>query len=190
MRSHFTEGETEQTASHRRASAEFVNCYDGVSPTLRLVKIRSPEFTAGHAAQSKSVESRVEVWPASSLSTRNNATYFSSRGRACFLHYLNAAHKQLNKERSGKLEFGSLRLATLPNPLPGVSHSFLRTIAETLVHHKHVRVHIYHDIFTFISGPAEIELEATGYSRPVQAAIEERLLLLLISRAKANGLQG
>jgi hypothetical protein len=188
MRSHFSEGEAVETASRRRSSAAFVNCYGGPEPTLRLAKIRSPEFSAGDARQSKSVESRVEVWSTSNLSDRNNATYFSSRGRACFLHYLSAAHKQLNKQRTGRLEFGSLRIATLPNPLPGVSHSFLRTIAETLVHRKHVRVHIYHDIFTFISGPAEIELEATGYARPVPAATEERLLLALVSRAKANEL--
>lgn len=190
MRSHFSEGEAAESASRKRSSAEFINCYGGVSPTRRLLKIRSPEFSAGRAAQSAAVESSVEVWPTSILAARNNATYFSARGRACFLHYLTAAHRQLNKQRAGKLELGPVRIATLANPLPGVSHSFLRTIAETLVRAKQVRAHVYHDIFTFISGPAEVELEATGYSRPVPAATEERLLLLLISRAKANELQG
>lgn len=188
MRSEFSEGEDQETGDREQAGAAFLNCYGGVSPSRRLVKIRSPEFTAGHGAQSTAVESRVEVWPTAALNARNNATYFSSRGRACFLRFLTATHKQLNKQRAGKLLFGPLRIATLANPLPGASHSYLRTIAETLVRGKRVRAHIYHDIFTFISGSAEIELEATGYSRPVPAATEERLLLLLVGRASAGKL--
>ena len=73
-------------------------------------------------------------------------------------------------------------------PLPGVSRSFLRTIDETLLRGGRVRLHIFHDVFTFISGPAEVELEATGFSRPVPSRTEERLMLLLLGRAKQNAL--
>jgi len=51
-----------------------------------------------------------------------------------------------------------------------------------------VRARIYHDVFTFVWGAAEIELEATGFSRPVPSATETRLLMALLSRAKANQL--
>ncbi len=192
MHSSFTEGEVSETASGKRSNAGFIDCYGGVSDSRRLLKIRSQQFSAGRAAESQTVESAVEVWPTSALALRNNSTYFSSRGRACFYRYLTAAHRQLNKQRNkqraGKLEFGPLRVATVADPLPGVSHSFLRTISETLVRNGQIRVHIYHDIFTFVSGQAEVELEATGYSHPVPAASEERLLLLLVNRAKSREL--
>jgi hypothetical protein len=74
------------------------------------------------------------------------------------------------------------------NPLPGVSESYLRTIAEPLLRGTRIRLYIYHDIFSFVSGPAEVEMEATGFARPVPSATEERLLLLLLDRAKANKL--
>jgi hypothetical protein len=188
MGSSFTEGEVKETTSSRRSNAMFISCYGGVSDSRRLLKIRSPQFSAGHGARSQTVESAVEVWPTSALAVRNNSTYFSSRGRACFNRYLTAAHKQLNKQRVGKLEFGPFRVATVAYSLPGVSHSFVRTISETLVRAGKTRVHIYHDVFTFIAGQAEVELEATGYSHPVAAATEERLLSLLVSRATSSKL--
>jgi hypothetical protein len=188
MSSDPVEAEIKETAAGKRSGAEFVRCYGGVSPARRLLKIRSPEFSAGRAAQGQIIQSTVEVWPTSALAARNNAAYFSSRGRTCFLRELTSLHRQLNKQRAGKLQFGPLRIGTLPDPLAGVSHSYLRTIAETLERNGQIRVHIYRDIFTFISGAAEIEPEATGYSQPVPTATEERLLLLLVSRAEASRL--
>ena len=76
----------------------------------------------------------------------------------------------------------------MPAPLRGVSRSFLYTIAETRLRAGRVRLHIYHDTIAFISGPAEIEVEATGFSQPIPSATQQRLLLLVLSRAKANKL--
>lgn len=170
----------------KRSAFELARCYGGVSPARRIIKVHSPAFLAGHAVQSQLVESRVEVWPTPGLAARNNAAYLSSRGRACFLRSLEALHKKLNKQRAGQLQFGPSRVATVANPLSGVSRSFLRTIVESRLRGGQIRLHIYHDIFTFISGAAEIELEAIGFTRPLPSATEERLLLLLLSRAKAN----
>jgi hypothetical protein len=177
-----SEGELPQTPSSQRSNSAFTRCFGGVGTNARLVKIHSPEFSAGRAAQSQSVRSTVEVWPTAALAARNNAAYFSSRGRRCFLRYLEAARRQL-KRRDPKLQLGPLRVATVTAPLPGTSDGRLRTINDA--RNGHVRIHIYHDIFTFISGPAEIELEAIGFSKPVPTATEERLLSLLLKRVEA-----
>lgn len=182
------EGPAGEVPPPKRSAFEFAHCFGGVRPDRWTVKIHSEEFTAGRAAQFQLVQSRVEVWPTPALAARNNATYLSSRGRSCFVHYLEAFHARLNKQRPEQLQYGPLTVATVPNPLPGVSRSFLRTIAETRLRGRQVRLHIFHDIFTFISGPAEVELEATGFSRPVSSATEERLVLLLLGRAKEKAL--
>jgi hypothetical protein len=183
MRSSSAEGEATQTSDAKRSSAEFVNCYGGVSPMLRIAKIRSPEFSTGRAADSQTVQSAVEVWPSASLAARNNASYLGPRGRLCFKRFLRARDKQLNRQRAGKLEFGPLRVATVAYPLPGVSRAAITSIAETLVRGGRIRYRIYRDIFTFVRGPAEVELLATGFSRPLPTATEERLLLKLALRA-------
>jgi hypothetical protein len=172
----------------KRSAVEFARCYGGVSPARRIVKMHSPVFSAGHARQAQTLESTVEVWPTPAVAARNNATYLSSRGRACFARSLEALHNQANKQGPGQLQYGPLTVAIVPNPLPGVSHSFLRTIAYPLIRGGQIRLYVYHDNFSFISGPAEVEMDATGFSKPVPTATEERLLLLLLSRAKANKL--
>jgi hypothetical protein len=183
-----TEAPEGEAAAPARSSFELARCFDGVSPARRIAKFHSPTFSTGRAAQSQVVESHVEVWPTPSLAARNTATYFSSRGRACVLRSSEASDRQLNRQRAGELQFGRPTIATVPNPLPGVSESYLRTIAEPLLRGRRIRLYIYHDIFSFVTGPAEVEMEATGFSRPVPSATEERLLSLLLSRAKANTL--
>jgi hypothetical protein len=75
----------------------------------------------------------------------------------------------------------------VPNPLPGVSHSFLTKIDETrLLRTGAIRAHIYRDIFGFITGAAEIELEAIGFGHPIPAPTEKNTLRLLYGRATAN----
>lgn len=189
MSAESAEGELPQTPSSQRSSSAFTRCFGGVGANARLAKVHSPEFSAGHGAHSQLVQSTVEVWPSASLATRNNAKFFSARGRACFVHFLEATHKQLNKHRAGELQYGPLRIATVAAPLPGTSDGHLTTINETRTHNGHVRIHIYQDIFSFIIGPAEIELEAIGFSKPVPTATDERLLSLLLDHAKVGHLQ-
>jgi hypothetical protein len=104
------------------------------------------------------MKSTVEVWPTPALVASNNNPSRKSRARACFVHFLNALHKRTNQERKGRLQIGPFTITTVPNPLPGVSHSFLTTINETrLLRTGAIRAHIYRDIFGFTTGPAEID---------------------------------
>ncbi len=171
-----------------RSDLEFARCYGGVSPALRVTKIHSPEFLGGRGAHSQLIESRVEMWPTPGLAARNAATFVGSRGRACAAQYREAFNDRHNGQHPGRLQYGRPTAITVANPLPGVSQSFLHTIDQPILRDGQLRLHIYHDIFTFLSGPAEIELEATGFSRPVPSATEERLLLLLLARAKERTL--
>jgi hypothetical protein len=188
MTSSSSERELSATPGDRRSSAEFIHCYGGVSPALRVAKIQSPEFSLGAGAQAQDIESRVEVWPTSQLAARNNATYNTPRARACFARSLEALHRRLNEEGAGLLKFGRFKTATVPIHLAGVSRSFLHTIAETRVRNGQVRLRIYHDTFTFLVGAVEVELVATGFSHPVPTPTEERLLASLVKRATTTQL--
>jgi hypothetical protein len=173
-----------------RSALEFAHCFGGMSPARAIVRTSSPEFSIPGvpARQAQFEESRVWVWPSPGRAARNYAAYQSSRGRACFMRGLEASRTQLNKQHPEGFQHGPPAVSTVPITLPGVQQSFLRTKAVPLLRGGRLRIHIYHDVFTFILGPAEIELEATGFGHPVPSATEQRLLLLLLGRAKANKL--
>lgn len=178
--------ETEAPAPGRYA-LEYSRCRGGVSSARRIANIQSTEFSAGSAFYGKLLKSTVEVWPTPALVALNNNRSHSARGRACLVRFLEAVHAQINQERKGRRQIGPFTITTVPNPLPGVSHSFLTTIKEAwLLRTGAVRAHIYRDIFGFITGPAELELEAVGVGHPVPALTEEKVLLLLLGRARAN----
>jgi hypothetical protein len=168
---------------------EYSHCRGGINPARRIAAMSSAEFSAGTAFHSKIMKSTVEVWATPALVTFNNTTAHSPRGRACLVRYLHAAHQQINRARKGRMQIGPFKLSIVPNPLPGVSHSFLTAINETrLLRSGAVRAHVYRDIFGFISGAAEIELEAVGFGHPVPTPTEEKALLLLLARARANAI--
>jgi hypothetical protein len=180
-------GSETEAAKPGRLALEEIRCSDGVSPAHRIVKLESTEFSAGRAFYSKIMKSTVEVWLTPALVASNNSPSHKSRARACFVRFLEAFHKRTNRERKGRMQIGPFTITTVPNPLPGVSNSFLTTINETrLLRTGAIRAHIYRDIFGFITGPAEIELEAIGFGHPVPASTEAQALHLLLDRARAN----
>jgi hypothetical protein len=172
-----------------RYALEYGRCRSGVNPDRRIVKTSSPEFSAGTAFYGKDIHSIVEVWPTPALVALNNTSSHSSRGRVCLVRFIEAVHKQINQERKGRRQLGPFTVTITPNPLPGVSNSFLTKINETrLLRTGAIHAHIYRDIYGFITGPAEIELEAIGIGHPVPAPTEETALRLLLGRATANAI--
>jgi len=170
-----------------RSTVVFDRCYGGVSQR-RIAKIHSQEFSVGRGAQAQLEESEVEVMPTPSLETRNNAADRSSRYRACFKRFQEVDNKNRNKQRVGQLLYGPLTISPVRSPLPALDGGYGLRIDQTLLRGGQIRIRIYHDVFGFSSGPAEIILTATGFSRPVPSSTERRLLSLLYSRAKANEL--
>ncbi|MGH2852932.1 MAG: hypothetical protein ACRDLF_01910 [Solirubrobacteraceae bacterium] len=170
-----------------RYGLEYNRCRGGVDPPRRIAGVYSVELSAGRAFYGKVVKSAVEVWPTPALVALNNARSRSARGQACLVRFLEAVHKQINRERKGRRQIGPFTVTTAPNPLPGVSHGFLTTINETrLLRTGAVRAHVYRDIFGFIADSAEIELEAIGVGHPLPTSTEEQALRLLLGRATAN----
>ncbi len=170
-----------------RYGLEDIHCCGGVYPARSIAKIDSTEFLAGRAFDGKVMRSIVEVWPTPALVVFNHTTSHSSRGRACLVREIEAVNEQINRERKGRRRIGPFTITTVPSPLLGVSHSFLMTIDETrLLRTGAIRAHIYRDIFGFVSGAAEIELEAIGVGHPVPASAETKALRLLVGRARAN----
>jgi hypothetical protein len=179
--------ETEEPKPGRLALEE-IRCSGGVSPARRIARMESTEFSAGRALYSKIMISRVEVWPTPALAASDNSSS-PSRARACFVRFLEALHKRTNRERKGRGQIGPFKLIRVPNPLPGVSESFLTTINETRLHRSGaIFFHVYRDMFGFTTGATEIELEAIGIGHPVPAATEEKAVLLLLARARANAI--
>jgi hypothetical protein len=105
----------------------------------------------------------------------------------CFVRFLKALHRHMNLERRGQMRIGPFTFKAVPSPLPGAANGLLTRIDETrLARGGAIRVHIFRDIFGFTSGPAEIELEAIGFSHPVAEPTEVRALHLLLARAAAH----
>jgi hypothetical protein len=186
----FTSSDSETEAPKPgRLALEEIRCSGAVNPARRIARLESPEFLAGAGFNGKITKSSVEVWPTPALAAANNNQSRKSRARDCFVRFLKTLHNRTNRERKGRMQIGPFTITTAPNPLPGVSHSFLTTINETLLLRTGaVRAHIYRDIFGFILGPAEIELEAIGYGRPFPVSTEAQALRLLLARTKANAI--
>ncbi len=143
-----TSGSETEAAKPGRLALEETRCSGGVNPARRIAKIESTEFSAGSAFYGKVVKSIVEVWPTPALVVSNNNPSRKSRARVCFVRFLDALHERTNRERKGRMQIGPFTITTVPNPLPGVSHSFLTTINETrLLRTGAIRAHIYRDIF-------------------------------------------
>jgi hypothetical protein len=140
----------------------FARCDGGVSPERIVREVRSPLLSVGGG--SSLVRSRVTVWPSEALAARNLAAFASKRGSRCELRY------------------GGKSVSKLTLGLPGAARGVgLRVVVPS--RSKHAGEIGYHDIIGFISGPAEIVLTAAGFSHPVSAQTERRLLSLLYRRA-------
>jgi hypothetical protein len=170
-----------------RSALEYDHCRRGVNPALRIADISSAEFSSTNSSSGDVLKSNVEVWATPALVALNNTRSHSPRGRECLARLLDATHKRINQERKGQRRLGPFTVTMVHDPLPGVSHSFVTTLNETLLTRTGVpRAHIHRDIFCFITGPAEVELEAFGVGHRVPASIEQGALRLLLSRATAN----
>ncbi len=179
-------GETEEPKPGRY-DLEYHRCLGAAGPARGIAAISSPELAAGRRFDSKLVISRVEVWPTPGLVALHEARSRGPRGRACLVRFLEATHAQTNREREGRAQIGPFTVEVASNPLPGVTSSSHTRIDETrLRRNGSVLLHIYRDLYGFATGPAEVELEAIGFSHPVPAVTERAALRKLLDRARAN----
>jgi hypothetical protein len=142
---------------------------DGVSLATRPTSVRSVELSSGDAHDFRLLISSVDVWPTPALSAFRYASAHSGRGRACRARYVKAVAEKRHREQHPRAPLGPITITDVPNAVPGVGNSFLTAIDETLLRRdRTIFFHVYRDIIEFISGPAEVTLEATALlpSRP------------------------
>lgn len=169
------------------AALAHARCTGGVSPLHRVAEIASPEFSAGSDLHSVLVKSYVEVWPTPQIVTFNNTRSNSARGHVCLVRDIEAVNRKIYREHKERMLIGPFTVRAMPDPLSGVTGAFHTRIDETRLHRGGaVFFHVYRDLLGFISGPAEVELEAVGFVHPVPAKTEQRALRTLLERATAN----
>jgi hypothetical protein len=144
------------------AALAFARCDRGVSPKRVVLEARSTLLSADRG--SLLLRSRVTLWPSEALASHNLAAFASELGSRCELRY------------------GGTSVSRLSVALPGGSRALgLRVVVPSRSEHSGEIG--YHDIIGFVCGPAEIVLTAAGFSRPVEAQTERRLLEVLYRRA-------
>ena len=173
-------------AKERRSSGELARCAGIAHPGRQLVNISSPTFGGGSGLEQKQVSSNVAVLPSAAAAARELAVIRSAPGRACITRF---ARREFAHESNGLLRYRGIASARLPAPVAGIGASFgLRLTVLLLAPRTGHRFHLYLDFLGFVAGPAEIGLSASGFSQPVSAGTERRLMSTLYARAKAHEL--
>jgi len=144
------------------------------------------------------IYSAVEVLPTAALTVRHNAANRSSRALTCAARFLPSI---LEKVNTGRVEFRRATVSRAPDPSPGIEGAYEFRIAAIAIirptasveaadylPQRVKRIRFYMNFFGFIDGPAEINLTALSAPRPVPKKLEDRLLVLLYSRATTHRL--
>jgi hypothetical protein len=167
------------------ADLEGARCTGALDPRRRIAAITSTTLAAGRTRSARFIRSSVEVWPTHADVIFNSSRAHTEHGRACFKADFEAARTRVNRRRHGAI--GPFRIGSAPVSIPGLERSYLTSIDETRLRRSGaVLIHIYRDLFVFTSGPAEVELEAVGFSHPLATSTEKQALEVLVARARAN----
>ncbi len=200
---YFEAQEEEQSARDRRRERirgrEFERCVGAEDEGDRtLAEASSPDFTATSPPGYLSIQSSVAVAPSSRGAARAVRLMRSSRVENCMRQVYVPGLEELEPDG---VEIRHVSFSRLRPPLPGVKLSFgFRMDAITVVSSPTAQLSAYRpaveaprtvtlpmhiDLFSFIVGPASIELTATAMPTPAARVLERNLLRRLHSRAVA-----
>jgi hypothetical protein len=154
-----------------RLADELTQCGGGI-PTIEAGGIHAI-LSRGHGPEMEQIESGVRVVQSAAIADRRLRANLSARVRACFARVFTAAQPAAPGTH--------VAVTALSSPLPHVGGSFGLRLTYAAG-----RGRLIQDILGFASGPVEVALSATRFSRPVSSAVEHRALLLLYGRAKAS----
>jgi hypothetical protein len=146
------------------ASLELLGCRHRTSPVTTVTSTNLGGLDSENG--STLIQSRVEVMPTAAAAARD------------YTNCLHSAYAPGSKQAD---------LSALTTSSLGLPRSFAVRQTMTFPASLH-QAHLYTDVLGFVYGPAEVSLIATGIRRPVPSALEQRLLSLLYSRAKAHKL--
>jgi hypothetical protein len=176
-------GHEHETAGEKRLERKMLRCAGEAGRNRQLTEVSSKEFEHEDRSGVQSVQSGVIVEQTWALAVKDLAAVRSERGRECFSRYLNLLFKD---QKYKGVSIGPVSISQGSPPAPGTTGSFGWRITATITVHR-VRVPFYADILGFVYGPAEVMLLSFGLSEPLPAATEQRLFLLLLTRAKMHG---
>jgi hypothetical protein len=171
-----------QGAAEKRLEPELLRCVGGAGANRPPVEASSQAFERGASILTESVSSQVTVARTPALAAKELAAIHSGHLQGCLSHYFNQLLKSQNLHGAS---VGPVSTKQGSPPAPGADGSFGLRFTETLTL-RGVRIPFYIDILGFVKGQAEVSLFTFGVPRPFPAALEERLFLLLLSRAKAH----
>jgi hypothetical protein len=164
----------------------------------RVAKVDSPVYETHSSGALLSIQSGVEVLDDAAVASRRARFIRSSHARACFERSLAPA---LEAGGGAEVEFGPVSVSRLPARLPGGEDFGYRisTSVSAVGENRQLVVYrptaeggrpdfsipFYMDLLAFVSGPAEVDLIASGAPAPVSKNLERNLLTLLHERAVA-----
>lgn len=175
------------TPAEKRREREMLRCAGGPSSSEGLAEAGSPEFKLEHDGLAVSVSSSVSVARTSAAAAKELMAIRSAHARACVSRYFDLLFK-------GKAFHGAhvspFSIATGTPPAPGTTGSFGWRISATIsttVSTRRIAIPFYLDILGFVYRQANVSLLSFDVARPFPAAIQQRLFLLLLERAKRHG---
>jgi len=170
------------SASDKASDAALAACSGGVSPSLQIVDLNSPSFASGTGLNQTQVSSSVMVLPTAAYVQQNLKALTSAKGHACLSTSLN---KVLAQTTPQGVTFSSGAITTLPFSSANTDGGFgVRVTVNAVAAGQHIPFFI--DVVGFAKGPAEVELQTLGISAPYPAAMEAKLLSILVANANAH----
>jgi hypothetical protein len=172
-------------AAEKRLEPELLRCVGGAGanrPVEASAEASSQDFELGVSILTESVSSQVTVARTPALAAKELDAIRGGHLQGCLSRYFNQLLKSQNLHGAS---IGPVVTKQGSPPAPGAGGSFGLRFTETLTL-RGLRIPFYIDILGFVKGPAEVSLFTFGVPRPFPAALEERLFLLLLARAKAH----
>lgn len=172
-------------ARQRTLDAQLEECIGaGVPDSEAFAIVNSPSFvTAG--SQPATIGSQVKVMPSAALASRDAAAGLDHRGLACATSQLSALVRPSlakNEKISGA---GAVFLPRLAIGGLHVIGARIRVMIRVTRGGSVVTVPLYADSLQFVDGQLEVNFEQEQGGEKPSAALEDRLLAVLVKRTRA-----
>lgn len=172
---------TRATTAPSSVPASAIEACAGSGPGQRpLLRAPSPNFERGTL---QSVNSTVTVLIAPTEAAGYVTEFDSARGKACFRQALT---RGLQAKASPGVRYGRASLSVMPQPATGSDGSF-KARYRVAVSRGKFSIRLYLDLLGFRLGSTVVTLAADGPAL-FPPSEEQRLISLLLARAKANRL--
>jgi hypothetical protein len=173
-----------ETPQEKRLQHRLRSCVGQLRFGGGLVEEQSAAFKLKRGIVDLDVSSEVAVAPTAAVAAGELAAVRDPRVKHCFSSYLDLL---LAGQRQPGAQLSPVSIASGTPPAAGANGSFAwRIIASFTV--QRFKFSLYVDILGFVLGPARVTLVSSGVLRPFPAAIQQRLFLLLLARARSRAL--